>query len=160
METALSHSLPTTLGGARSRLATVEEKLMRTQARLKRFATENEGRIEGVMRGIETIGGGAAVGYLAGRYGTGGAVLQIAGFDADLVIGGLMFAGGLFEVGGKYNAHLYDIGAGALAFYAGRETFTMGAKAAVATPATTTTTATTATTTAGVAPPSAWVPRR
>lgn len=144
---ALSH-MPTTIGGLRSRLTDASEKLARTQARMKKFAQENEARIEGVMRGVEVVGGAAAVAYVASRYSkTPGMPLQIAGFDADLVIGGGLFAAGLFELGGKYNAHLYDLGAGGLACYATREAWKMGGTAAAA-PA--------VARTAGVMPPGAW----
>jgi hypothetical protein len=154
METALAHQhLPTTIGGLRSKVVDVSDKLARTTARMKRFAAENEARIEGVMRGVEVVGGAAAVAYVASRWGKSGSAMQIAGFDADLVIGGLMFAGGLFELGGKYNSHLYDIGAGGLACYATRELWALGTKQQLAAPAP-------AAATAGVQPASAWVPRR
>jgi len=168
MELALAHQpIPSTIGALRSHTREITDKLVRTQARMKKFAAENEARIEGVMRGVEVVGGAAAVAYVASRYGKGGQAMQVAGFDADLVIGGVLFAAGLFELGGKYNSHLYDIGAGGLACYATRELWQTGTKQqmAAATPGAAAPAAAAAGVrpagaVAGVQPASQWMPRR
>lgn len=110
------------------------DKWQSSKNRLQKFAKDNEERIEGVLSTVETVGGALAISWVNGKYGKGGAAVQVMGFDADLVLGGAMLALGLFEAGGKYNEHLYSLGSGFLSAYATREGWQLGAKAAAGAP--------------------------
>jgi|GEM_PF-6911471 hypothetical protein len=154
MDMAIS-SMPNTLGGFRNKYVEATDKLARMKARVDKIAKENAGRVEGGVRTGIVIGSGAGIAYMVGKMGTGSTPMQIMGFDGDLFIGGAALALALFEVGGEYNKFLYDIGAGGLTFYGGREAYAKGV--AAQTPAAAGTPAAAA---GGVINPGAWTPGR
>lgn len=139
-----TNSLP----AAREAVLELSGKLKRTHDRMKKFAVENEQRIEGVIEAVEVVGSAFAISYANARYGVGGMPVQIAGMDSDLVGGAVLFGLGLFEAGGKFNDHLYALGSGCLSAWATREGYALGMKAA-ATPVP-------GATTTGVAPAGAY----
>lgn len=105
------------------------EKLSRLKSSIANVRKETEARVEGIIGTAEVVGGALAISWVNGRYGANGAPAQIMGFDADLVVGGVLFVAGMLDVAGKQSDHLTNLGAGALAAYAAREGFNLGAEA-------------------------------
>lgn len=145
--------VPSSLSGAREAVVDLASRLKRTNDRMKRFATENEARIEGVIEAVEVVGAAFGISYANARYGVGGQPVQIAGMDSDLVAGGVLMGLALFEAGGKFNDHIYALGSGCLSAWATREGYALGAAAVTAAA---TTAAAKPAVTAGVAPAGAY----
>jgi hypothetical protein len=140
-ETAIE-KLPSSVSGLRTEVKNYFSKWQSARATAQRVAKENEQRIEGVINTVETVGMAWAVSYWNSKSGpSAGMPYQVMGYDADLVVGAALVGLGLFELAGKYDEHLYALGAGSLAAWATREGWAMGGKARTATtaPAATTT---------------------
>lgn len=129
--------LPTSVSGLREEVKHYFAKFQSARASAQRIAKENEKRIEGVMTTVETVGVAWAISWFNGKNGAqAGLSYQIAGYDSELVIGAALVGLGLFELGGKYDEHLYAAGAGALAAWGAKQGWAAGGKARTATPAT------------------------
>lgn len=147
MTTAAIEKLPSSVSGLREQAKTYFGKWQSARASAQRVAQENEKRIEGVIQTVESVGMAFAISYWNAKSGpTPGVPYQVMGYDSDLVVGAALVGLGIFELAGKYDEHLYALGAGALGAWATREGFAAGGKARTAT----TTVAATATT--GVSP--------
>jgi hypothetical protein len=161
---AIEQRLPNSISGLRSQAQNYLHKWQSARAHAQKVAKENEARIEGIIETVETVGMAFAVSWWNGKSGpAAGQPYQIMGYDSDLVVGAALVGLGLFELGGKYDEHLYSLGAGALSAWATRQGWAQG-NAHRTTAAATTTTTTAATTgvspagayTAGVAPAGAY----
>jgi len=149
MEQAIQ-KLPTSVSGLREEVKHYFAKFQSARASAQRIAKENEKRIEGVMTTVETVGVAWAVSWFNAKNGpSAGVSYQIAGYDSELVVGAALVGLGLFELGGKYDEHLYAAGAGSLAAWATKQGWQAGGKARTATRATTAATT-------GVAPAGAY----
>lgn len=132
MENAIE-KLPNSVSGLREEVKNYFSKYQNARATAQRIAKENEKRIEGVIETVETVGMAWAVSYYNGKSGTTpGQCVQIAGYDSDLVVGAALIGLGMFELGGKYDDHLYALGAGALAAWSTRQGWAQGGKARTA----------------------------
>jgi hypothetical protein len=156
-ETAIE-KMPSSISGLRDTAKTYFAKWQSARNSAQRVAKENEQRIEGVIQTVETVGAAWAVSYWNAKSGpSAGMPYQVMGYDSDLVVGAALVGLGLFELAGKYDEHLYALGAGALSAWATREGWAQGGKARTTTTATATATAAPAATTTGVSPAGAYV---
>lgn len=152
--------MPNNVTGLRHELKHYFGKWQNARNAAKRVAEENEKRIENVIGTVEVVGAAWAISYWNGKSGpAAGQAYQLMGYDADLVLGAALVGLGLFELAGKYDEHLYSLGAGSLAAWATRHGWTAGgnAKTAGGTATATNTPATSTTTTTGVAPAGRYV---
>lgn len=120
MSTALAQ-IPHSVGGARAAAAELWGKVQRSQQTMKRVREENAKRVEGMVDATLVVGTAFGISWANAKYGKNGLPVQIAGFDADVALGGLAFVAAVMEMGGKYNDQLYSVGSGALAAWAGRQ---------------------------------------
>ena len=95
-------------------------------ARIRGIQKKAEEKSGAVIETVEVVGGAFAISWVNGRYGQGGAPLQILNMDADLVVGGVALVTGMFDVFGRHSEHVLNLGAGILAAYASREGFNIG----------------------------------
>jgi hypothetical protein len=102
------------------------------------------------VHGAEVIGGAFAISYYNGKAGTGGQPYQIAGHDADTVLGLAGILAGALKVAGKASDHLFFLGLGSASASAARAGWAKGE--AAATPAATATATATATAPAPATP--------
>jgi hypothetical protein len=122
--------LPSSVSGLREEVKNYFAKWQGARASAQRIAKENEKRIEGVIETVETVGVAFAVSWYNGKNGkAAGQSAQIMGYDAELVVGAALVGLGLFELAGKYDEHLYAMGAGALAAWATKQGWASGGKA-------------------------------
>lgn len=110
-------------------LAKAREYAERVQNKMAKLREHAEEAIGSGIQVSETTGACFAFGYANGRWGEDGE-LKIAGVPADLGVGfaltGIAMFGGL----GKHTEHGVNVGAGALAAYAYRSGYQLGAEAA------------------------------
>ncbi len=122
--------LPSSVSGLREEVKNYFSKWQAARSTAQRVAKENEKRIEGVIETVETVGMAWAISYWNGKSGpTPGIPKQVMGYDSDLVVGAALVGLGVFELAGKYDEHLYALGAGALAAWGTRQGWAQGGKA-------------------------------
>jgi len=122
--------LPNNVSGLRHEVKHWYSKFQNSRMAARRIAEENEKRIENVVATAEVVGMAWAISYWNGKSGPqAGQPYQLMGYDADLVVGAALVGLGLFELAGKYDEHLYALGAGALASWATRQGWTAGGNA-------------------------------
>jgi hypothetical protein len=150
MTTALH--LPSSVHSLRADALKYFTSASQAKDRLKRIKQENESRVAGIIGTAEVVGAAFAVSWWNGKHGDATGTYKLFGFDSDMLVGGLLVALGVFELGGKYDEDLYRLGAGALASWATRTGYQKGATGR--TPTTGTATAATG----GVAPAGSYQP--
>lgn len=111
---------------SRTELMKAYEQGERLKQRFSRFKQENSERIEGVLGFVESGLAAGGISWINGRYGKGGQPVKVMGIELDLLTGGGLLALALFDVGGKQNDLLWNLGRGAFDAWLTREGLTMG----------------------------------
>lgn len=105
-----------------TQIARVQSTMSSMAARANRAKELAARQATNVKKAAEIVGGGAAIGFIRGKYEKDGSQFVIPGTTIDIELAaGLALAGAaLFEVFGKYDEDALNVGAGMLAHYAGQ----------------------------------------
>jgi len=105
-----------------TQIARVQSTMGALAARANRAKELAERQAGNVKKVAEIVGGGAAVGFVRGKYEKDGSQFVVPGTTIDIgLAAGLALSGAaLFEVFGKYDDDALNVGAGMLAHYAGQ----------------------------------------
>jgi len=115
-----------------TQIAKVQSTIGGLAARANR-AREVAAKKAGDMKKVaEIVGGGAAIGFVRGKYEQDGSAFTVPGtsIDMELAAGLALSGAAMFEVFGKYDEDALNVGAGILAHYAGQVFRNYGKRAA------------------------------
>jgi hypothetical protein len=118
----------TTHAFSHASLTKLRDLAARGANRAKKFREDNEEKVGHVIEVVEVAGAAFLAGYGNQRFGTNGEI-TVAGIPADLGVGALGVASGLFKMLGKYSEHGVHVGSGLLAGYSYRLGASLGGAA-------------------------------
>jgi hypothetical protein len=103
-----------------AQLERVQSGMASTMARANRAREAVAKQAHNMKKAGEIVGGAAAIAFVRGKYEKDGSSFVIPGttIDGQLALGIAAVAGSLFNVAGKYDEDLLNVGCGVLAGYA------------------------------------------
>jgi len=105
-----------------TQIAKVQSTIGGLAARANRAREKAEQKAGDMKKVAEIVGGGAAIGFVRGKWEANGDAFVVPGTSIDMQLAaGLALSGAaMFEVFGKYDQDALNVGSGVLAHYAGQ----------------------------------------